>query len=172
MAALFVVYCVSVSAITAPKPIPSMPFPQCRSPKAVSPKRASNLGGVFCAFPAMSMAGKRCANCWSTMCHCQSSLLQLPAAGLQCHRRRYRGVCQPKSALCHLPKVIVAASESHCGTFRKPYTTRQSALCFFRKTCAKTFGERCALQGFPAGVVSPNAAKLASLVNDVPCRAF
>ena len=108
MAAFFVVYCVSVSAITAPKPIPSMPFPQCRSPKAVSPKRASNLGGVFCAFPAMSMAGKRCANCWSTMCHCQSSLLQLPAAGLQCHRRRYRGVCQPKSALCHLPKVIVA----------------------------------------------------------------
>ena len=50
----------------------------------------------------------------------------------------------------------VPTAGRHCGTFRKP--------------CAKTFGERCALQGLPDGVVSPNAAKSASLVNDVPCR--
>ena len=43
-----------------------------------------------------------------------------------------------------------------CGTFQKP--------------CAKTFGERCALQGPPEGVVSPNAEKSASLVTNVPCR--
>ena len=38
------------------------------------------------------------------------------------------------------------------------------------KPCPKTFGERCALQGLPEGVVSPNAAKSASLVTNVPCR--
>ena len=35
---------------------------------------------------------------------------------------------------------------------------------------SKTFGERCALQGLPEGVVSPNAAISASLVTNVPCR--
>ena len=43
-----------------------------------------------------------------------------------------------------------------CGTFQKP--------------CAKSFGERCALQCLLERVVSPNAEKSASLVNDVPCR--
>ena len=46
----------------------------------------------------------------------------------------------------------------------------QSALCYFRKPCSKSFGERCALEGLLEGVVSPNAAKSASLVNNVPCR--
>ena len=55
---------------------------------------------------------------------------------------------------------------------RKSYTTSQNALCYFRKPCAKTFGERCALQGLPEGVLSPNAAKLASLVTNVPCRSL
>ena len=79
------------------------------------------------------------------------------------HRRRYRGVLQPKSALCHLPEgladtfgSLVPAARVPCGLFRKP--------------CAKTFGERCALQGPPEGVVSPNAEKSASLVTNVPCR--
>ena len=39
-------------------------------------------------------------------------------------------------------------------------------------SCSKSFGERCALEGLPEGVLSPNAAKSASLVMNVPCRAF
>ena len=46
----------------------------------------------------------------------------------------------------------------------------QSALCYYRNPCAKTFGERCTLEGFPEGVLSPNAAKSASLVTNVPCK--
>ena len=46
-------------------------------------------------------------------------------------------------------------------------------LMLFRKPCSKTFGERCALQGLPeGGVVSPNAAKSASLVTNVPSTLF
>ena len=37
-------------------------------------------------------------------------------------------------------------------------------------SCSKSFGERCTLEGLPEGVVSPNAAKSASLVKNVPCR--
>ena len=48
----------------------------------------------------------------------------------------------------------------------------QSALCYYRNPCAKSFGERCTLEGFPEGVLSPNAAKSASLVTNVPCRAL
>ena len=36
--------------------------------------------------------------------------------------------------------------------------------------CPKSFGERCALEGLLEGVLSPNAAKSASLVKNVPCR--
>ena len=63
-----------------------------------------------------------------------------------------------------------ASAEMPCGIFLKPCGTYQSALCYFRKPCAKTFGERCAFQGLPEGVISPNAAKSASLVTNVPCR--
>ena len=46
-------------------------------------------------------------------------------------------------------------------------------LMLFRKPRSKTFGERCALQGLPeGGVVSPNAAKSASLVTNVPSTLF
>ena len=41
-----------------------------------------------------------------------------------------------------------------------------------RMLCAKTFGEQCALQASPEGVLSPNAAKLASLVTNVPSTCF
>ena len=38
--------------------------------------------------------------------------------------------------------------------------------------CSKSFGERCALQDRLDGVISPNAAKSASLVTNVPSRPF
>ena len=52
--------------------------------------QASYLGGVFCAFPAMSMAENRCANWWSTMCHCQSALFKI-VLGLMCPGGLCRG---------------------------------------------------------------------------------
>ena len=64
----------------------------------------------------------------------------------------------------------MATVGSPCGTFRKPCATCQSALFYFRKPCSKSFGEQCALEGLLEGVVSPNAAKSASLVKNVPCR--
>ena len=39
-------------------------------------------------------------------------------------------------------------------------------------SCSKSFGERCTLEGLPEGVVSPNAAKSASLVKNVASRPF
>ena len=38
--------------------------------------------------------------------------------------------------------------------------------------CSKSFGERCALQGPPEGVLSPNSPISPRLVSDVPCRAL
>ena len=39
-------------------------------------------------------------------------------------------------------------------------------------SCSKSFGERCALEGLLEGVLSPNAAKSASLVKNVASRPF
>ena len=68
-----------------------------------------------------------------------------------------------QSTLCHLQECRVLGARELCANFR-------SALCYFRKPCSKSFGERCALEDLLERVVSPNAAKSASLVKNVPCR--
>ena len=65
-------------------------------------------------------------------------------------------------ALSQLPECLVLLSEALFLCFK--------ALSHLRKPCSKSFGEQCALQGLPERVVSPNAAKSASLVTNVPCR--
>ena len=79
----------------------------------------------------------------------QNDLEQLPSTVLQPPSTTQSG-CSPAK------ECPVSPAGRPCGHFRKP--------------CAKTFGERCALEGLLEGVVSPNAAKLASLVTNVPCR--
>ena len=74
------------------------------------------------------------------------------------HRRRHRGVRQPKSALCHLPEDLVAPTGSLLATARVP--------------CAKSFGERCALQGLLDGVLSPNSPSLMGCESDFIIRLY
>ena len=85
----------------------------------------------------------------STRGKSQNDLEQLPSTGLQPPSTTQFG-CSPAK------ECPVSPAGRPCGHFRKP--------------CAKTFGERYALQGCQEGVLSPNAAKLASLVTNVPCR--
>ena len=59
----------------------------------------------------------------------------------------------------------VTRRETGSGNTGAGSTTEGSEL-----PCSKSFGERCALEGLLEGVVSPNAAKSASMVTNVPCR--
>ena len=85
----------------------------------------------------------------STRGKSQNDFEQLPSTGLQPPSTTQFG-CSPAK------ECPVSPSRVPCATFGWP--------------CPKSFGERCALEGLIEGVVSPNAAKSASLVTNVPCR--
>ena len=105
----------------------------------------------------------------STRGKSQNDFEQLPSTVLQLSSTTQSG-CSPAKEWPVSPAGVACWSALYY--LRKPYTTYWSALCYYRKPCAKTFGERYALQGCQEGVLSPYAAKLASLVTNVPSTHF
>ena len=93
---------------------------------------------------ALWHCGSTLDNCQRASCHCRRAFWQLP----KCRGQLPTPLQSPISSFAPL-KALLKRPEG---------------------PCSKSFSERCALQGLPEGVLSPNAAKSASLVTNVPCK--